>query len=330
MGETANIALMAKKVSDDIFGEFGWSRKGPIDTDWNCTTPEKHACQTHPSDVVQWYEAPYEDSKVFLNIDLKSYAVGSLKKAKVRGAITSLCKATDCANVSGEWRKHYGDDKSNYRCHGLLFVYNHDGEYDGDFEKLFVGMEFKELPLSNNNRVFVFSPDTVNYLANVAIDIRGSRGRAVPALPSIGKYGFYYPDLIGLHPKSQNQQAASIEVLLSPWQIIRYNDTDSTDEERIVRYIVYYRGKGESVDEFKYLFDAFFRFQMLGDDERILVKMPFADKDAHSHFQSAKDAYVADFYGLKEFRTRLNRIEFEPVTNIVKKFSEIHLGFENE
>ena len=318
---------MAKKVSDDIFSEFGWHQKGPEDVNWTCVASEKHELDTHPTDVVAWYADPYEDSKIFLNVDLKSYAIGSLQKAQIRGALTSLCKAVDCANVSAGWQKLYGDDGSNYRCHGLLFVYNHDGEYDGEFEKLFQAMETKDVPLGTPNRVFVFSPATVNYLATVAVDIQRARGNG--HLPSKGEYAFYYPDLIGARPKAQNQGAASVEMLLSPWQIIRFTKATETGSSRLsVHYIVYYRGAGASVDEFKYLFDAFFRFSLLGDEERISLRMPFADKDAAAYFDRAKDAYADEFFGLKEFRLRLNRITFEQVTNIVKVFSTTTLGME--
>ena len=179
------------------------SRRGK-DVNWPCVARDKHELDTHPSDVVQAYQDPYEDAKVFLNVDLKSYAVGSLKKAQVRGAVTSLCKAADCANVSSGWRNLYGDNTSNYRCHGLLFVYNHNGDYDGDFEKFFEFMDTKDAPLEASNRVFVFSPATVSYLATVANDLRGSRG--MDRLPSKKEYSFYYPDLIGTRPRSRTRQ----------------------------------------------------------------------------------------------------------------------------
>ena len=326
MPETTNTATMAKKASEEVFAEFGWQQRGPEDTNWDCVAREKHRLETHPSDVVQSYEDPYEDAKVFLNVDLKSYAVGSLKKPQIRGAVTDLCKAADCANVSAGWRNLYGDDARNYRCHGLLFVYNHDGEYDGDFEKLFAAMDTKDAALEIPNRVFVFSPDTVSYLATVANDLRGSRGTGL--LPSKKNYSFYYPDLIGRRPKTQNQAAASIEMLLSPWQLLRFMKAPDSGAALQVHYFVYYRGDGSSVDEFKYLFDALFRFQLLGDEERISVRMPFAHQDAAAHFDRAKDAYAGEFFGLREFRARLNRITFDPITTIVKQFSPIALGME--
>lgn len=327
MPETSNTAKMAKKLSEEIFSEFGWRQKGPEDQNWRCVSTEKHAATTHPSDVVQWYEDPYLDDKVFFNVDLKSYAVGSLKKAHIRSALTSLCKATDCANVSGGWRALFGDDQRNYRCHGLLFVYNHDGEYAGDFENLFESMDFKEVPLEGPNRVFVFSPATVSYLATVANDLQRCRGTG--NLPPRSEYSFYYPDLIGTRPKSQNQSVASVEVLLSPWQILRFLKLPDNGGRLQTNYFVYYRGDGSSVDEFKYLFDAFFRFQLLGDEERISLRMPFAHQNAAAHFDSAKDAYAAEFFGLKEFRARLNRITFDPITTIIKQYSTIALGMGN-
>jgi hypothetical protein len=326
MAETSNTAKMAKKVSDEIFAEFGWQQKGPQDVNWDCVAGEKHELDSHPSDVVECYEDPYEDAKVFLNVDLKSYAVGSLQKAQIRGAVTSLCKATDCANVSSGWRNLYGDDRRNYRCHGLLFVYNHDGDYQGDFEKFFEAMDTKDVPLEGPNRVFVFSPATVSYLATVANDLQRARG--TQRLPAVGDYSFHYPDLIGTRPKSQNQDVASVEMLLSPWQILRFAMSPKPGDRQQVHYFVYYRGDGSSVNEFKYLFDAFFRFQLLGDEECISVRMPFAHQDAAAHFARAKDDYAAEFFSLREFRTRLNRITFDPISTIMKRFSTTALGME--
>ena len=87
----------------------------------------------------------YKDAKVFLNVDLKSYAVGSLeKKHQVSSAGDQFLQGRRlCEREIYGWRNLYGDDTSNYRCHGLLFVYNHDGDYDGDFEKFFEFMDSK-------------------------------------------------------------------------------------------------------------------------------------------------------------------------------------------
>ena len=71
------------------------------------------------------------------------------------------------------------------------------------------------------------APATVSYLATVANDLRVL---AEPdRLPSKKEYSFSYPDLIGTRPKEQNQAAASIEVLLSPWQILRFTKASEPD-----------------------------------------------------------------------------------------------------
>ena len=54
--------------------------------------------------------------------------------------------------------------------------------------------------------------------------------------------------------------------------------------------------------------------------------MPFAHQDAAAHFERAKDDYAAEFFSLKEFRIRLNRITFDPITTIIKRFSPVALG----
>src|SRR6478609_9122698 len=125
MSETENIARMASKVSDELFGVFGWRKTGPVNENWSCVA-ESHGTTTHPSDVVLSYDDPYRDLTIFWTIDLKSYAAGTITKGKVRTACASLVKSVECANVSQDWQSKYVDVDGNWRCDGLLFVYNHD------------------------------------------------------------------------------------------------------------------------------------------------------------------------------------------------------------
>jgi hypothetical protein len=328
MSETTQTAKMAQRLSKELFAIFGWNQIGPEDHDWACASQELHSSQTHPSDLVMWYDDPYEDCRIVLNSDLKSYGVGSLTKAKVRGAIRSLCKATDCANVSVGWRNLYDCEGVNYQVHGLLFIYNHDGQYHGDFDGILDKLEDKELLLSNRNRVHVFSPATVSYLEMISHDIELEKARRVNAGKS-PRFSFYYPDLVELHPKTQNKNCASIEALQSAWQIVRIYGIQQDPASAIAtEYLVYYRGQGETVDEFKYMLDAFFRYQMLGDDESITLKMPFASQNAAAKFQQAKDAYASDFYELKEFKSRLGRIQLGSIKKITDNFSTVQLGMD--
>lgn len=73
MGETANIARMAEKLSDDLFSEFFWEKTGPMNENWGCEDKEKHKVETHPSDVVFYYDEPYSHTRTYVNCDLKSW-----------------------------------------------------------------------------------------------------------------------------------------------------------------------------------------------------------------------------------------------------------------
>lgn len=58
MSETSKIALMAMKLSDEVFSEFFWTKVGPEDQNWPCEDKVLHGVDTHPADVV-W--RPFED-----------------------------------------------------------------------------------------------------------------------------------------------------------------------------------------------------------------------------------------------------------------------------
>ncbi len=111
MAETANIAKMAKLISDDLFAEFFWQQVGPIDTNWTCENQDLHNVKTHPSDVVFFYNNPYSLSRTYVNVDLKSYATGSITKAKITPSIESLAKSVSCAEKSQEWQERFIHDR---------------------------------------------------------------------------------------------------------------------------------------------------------------------------------------------------------------------------
>jgi hypothetical protein len=138
MAETANIAKMAEKISADVFSVFGWESRALANHNWNCVELEKHhkkkGIKTHPTDAVFSYLDPYLGQQVYVNTDLKSYSSGSLESLDLTRSLRSLARATECANKSQEWQQLFVETGSNHSVIGLLFVYNHDGEYDKDFE----------------------------------------------------------------------------------------------------------------------------------------------------------------------------------------------------
>jgi len=82
MSETSNIAKMAELLSSELFSEFLWKRTGPVDQDWKCVL-ESHHKNTHPSDVVFYYDEPYEPVRTYVNCDLKSYSADTISAAQI-------------------------------------------------------------------------------------------------------------------------------------------------------------------------------------------------------------------------------------------------------
>jgi len=106
MAETANISKMAEKVSKEIFSEFFWEKIGTMDFNWTCIQ-DRHNKKTHPTDVVFRYEHPYDNKFININFDLKSYKKDSISVTSIRKALESLALASECTQLSDEWKKVY-------------------------------------------------------------------------------------------------------------------------------------------------------------------------------------------------------------------------------
>jgi len=145
MPETTNIAKMAEKLSIELFDVFFWKQVGPHNHSWSCEERELHSSKTHPSDVVFYYDEPYSPERAYINCDLKSYGTGSINTNSVKSAIESLARALTCAEKSEEWRTNYIHNHVSAKIYGLLFVYNHDGEYDKDFNKHLDAIQHEKL-----------------------------------------------------------------------------------------------------------------------------------------------------------------------------------------
>ncbi|WP_438040228.1 hypothetical protein [Sorangium sp. So ce128] len=323
MAETDNIARMAEKVGEEIFDVFGWTRRPPVNQNWSCSV-ESHGKLTHPSDVVFWYDDPYRVERIYWNVDLKSYGAATITKAKVAGAIASLGKSVECANVSAGWQQLYGDDENTWRCDGLLFVYNHDGEFDKDFCKIVEEVDPANLRLPPRRRMAIIGPPDVSYLVNVAQDIVTLRGRKKIPLEPVATE-FWYPDLVRPKRREQSSSAATIEMLTGPWITIHIRP-DYNGGKR--EFLVYYRNRGTSIEEFKYLIDSFFRFQMLAVDRdtEIAVRLVDSDGAGIANFNKAKEQISTSLYGLG--KVRLDRVRCESVPLVRRRFSEIEIGME--
>jgi hypothetical protein len=306
MAETAPTARMAEWLSDQIFDEFGWQRRPPRDTNWACVTARHHKKEgkkVHTSDAVFTYDHPYQHDQTYLTTDLKSYASSSIQKAKIRDALRSLAESADCANKSEEFQKLYVNDASAWKVEGLLFVLNNDSKFSDDFYTKFESIASSGFKLKPHLRLFVLGPEEVRYLLTVAADIRDEFGKG--RLPQRDKRTFFHPNLYRARPKSNYTPSAPIETLLAPWQIL-YHSNPATSTSG---FYLYYRGKGETPDEFKFIIDYLFRFHLVHQNVPIVVKITRGDKAAITNFEIAKEQYGRDYHKLPEFMDRLKLIE---------------------
>jgi len=221
---------MAEHVHRTCLMEFGWDQVGPRDQNWECVIPS-HGKQTHPSDIVFHYSNPYSegDLRTYVTTDLKSYSTGSLTKASLRNAIQSLILSTECANVSQSFQEHYTRPSGNIEVVGLLFIYNHDSSYDKVFRSVLIhSMESISCELRQGQRVFVMGPEDVLYAHDIATDIKLQRGDGHYPSNKLD-LEFFYPDLVRRKANHSQNKAASLEMLLSPYQIVRYKTLNGAD-----------------------------------------------------------------------------------------------------
>lgn len=349
MSETASIADMADKVSRDIFRWFKWERLDLMDQNFSCRKPDKHAPKrenhTHPVDVLFHYVDPYINKRILLNTDLKSYAKRSITSDQVRKSLQSLAKTIDCARVSSEWRERYTLGSDQYEIRGLLFIYNHDGEYHKDFYDVFKKdpndktkkpVRIESIPIIKGQQIHIVEPQTINYLATVISDMNKlHQERSFPEK----NYYFHYPDL-HLHKANGNRsdRPATIEMLCSPYLIIEHDEIKKLNEATGVvevcypkGFVVYYNKPGSDVNEFIYLFDTLSKCQILDDKVNIRIRVANSkyNHDIHSVFKRAIISY-AQGWGFDNYKkARLEEIEIDVIETSKTVFSPVEIGWRN-
>ena len=257
---------MAERLSNELFPVFGWKGVGPTNQNWKCDDATHHL-STHPSDVVFYYDEPYEDIRTYLNCDVKSYKKGSITVASVRTAIESLAKAVACAEKSPAWQNMYSHNNVTPAICGLLFIYNHDGEYDKDFQTILNQISPSQLALPKGAKLIVLGPQEVSWLNNVRYDIENSRGKG--KLPPATRCQFLYPDLVRrklIHSKTH--AAATVEALSSPWIMLESQNADGNRSG----VDIYYRDLGDTQDEFMYLIDWLLHYNIVHNGISIRIQ----------------------------------------------------------
>jgi len=320
MSETGNIEELAKIVSDDIFKWFKWNVCPVKDTDWACVTPD-HKKKTHPADAVFYYDDPYSGSSVYINTDLKSYKKGSISATGLSKALVSLSMAVECANISEDWQKKYlVADFGFDRVIGMLFIFNHDNEFDKDLADIVESIEFEKIHIQESVKLILLDPLKIRTLVNVVNDMKGLV--ADNSLPRT-EYTFFYPDLVMAKRHGEEWcQPASIEALTSPWLIIKHKNTNQIEEG----FLIYYHMDGDTVDEFVYLIDAMSHYQMLLSNKPIRVRFTDPGGEAANNFNKAKIEYLK-MWGADEAReAQLNRIEARTISRVLPNYCPMEIG----
>jgi hypothetical protein len=322
MAETANIADLASRISNEIFSWLKWEYRPLRDVDWECVL-EKHRKKTHPSDVVFHYQDPYSGKIVYLNTDLKSYKASSITKGAIQQALMSLNLSVECANISQDWQEkfllsHAGPSEVV----GLLFIYNHDNEFDKDLYRYIEKIKIQNLDVREKNKIFILGPNKIMNLLDIVYDIKGLVADSVMTRPDA--YTFFYPDLV--LSKSHGDpwsHAASIEVITGPWMIIKHRAIQGQLEEG---YLIYYMRNGSEVDEFVYFIDALSRFQMLLSENPIRIRLVDSVENAANNFDVAKDKYLREWGQDPQRKRRLDGISIETVPARQTRISFTEVG----
>jgi len=325
MAETKNIAEMATILSNDLFGEFLWTKTGPTDTNWPCEEKDQHKVATHPSDVVFYYDNPYSLSRTYVNCDLKSYASDTISKAKLVPAIESLARSVSCAEKSSEWQQRFLHDHVNHDICGLLFVYNHDGEYDKNFRVLLSDAKPKLTDLPKQSKLFVLGPEDIFWLNNVRYEIVQMRGKGI--IPAREHCRFFYPNLVRRNNvQPDKSRAATLEMLTGPWIVLSYADPQEARDG----YVIFYRGSGDSVPEFLYFIDYLMYYQVLQANTDVYLRTLQTALNAPALFEKAVQEYTEQCENSEEIRERLGAINYAQINDIHTQFSQIEIGMDND
>jgi hypothetical protein len=355
-GETEAIAKMAERVSQDILDWFRWSRVKLPNQNFDCVKgvihAPKKASHTHPVDAVFWYHDPYLNRAVYFNTDLKSYAVGSIDASQIFPALKSLAHTIDCARVSEEWQDRYVLAQAPYEVRGMLFVYNHDAEYDKGFYELLTKSvtrrtskqpkprepntpRLESIPIQDGQSIHIVEPRLISYLTTVIADTQ--RLHTEGSFPE-QQYEFFYPEL-KLHKTNgaKLERPATIEMLAGPYLIIRhdkvvkYSESTKALEDRYPEgFVIYYNRAGESAEEFVYFLDILSGYQILDGDQKIRVRIAHHSPalDVKSNFKRAISLYAQE-WGFDRYKlARLEAIEMAEVEVAKYSFSRVDIGWE--
>lgn len=314
MSERVNIARLAEIVSEQIFSKFGWQTIGPPNESWDCTEPTTHGVKDHPTDVTFVYEDPYSAANVHLLTDLKSYASGSIADYPLKHAIESLAQAVACAKTNKNWKRLYLKDGGTWEVHGLLFIYNHDSEYDRTFSAQLHSIFQQKINIPNGVKLYILGPDDIWYLNEILTDLAQLTydGKITADKKSVNF--FYRSESRTRVAGPQRGLNATIDVLKGKYQLIKYTGTGQHGGEKEQGCLVYYRGKGNEAKEFILLIDMLRSHSLLDTVEHIEIRCPRAGEYAAVSFKRAIMQYSE--HPVHKDLPILKKIKFSSVASV--------------
>ncbi|ENK6377251.1 hypothetical protein N3K59_01625 [Acinetobacter baumannii] len=326
MAETEAIGKMAELISEDIFQHFRWSRIGSKNLNWDCvkiTEHKKEVTKTHPADVVFCYKDPYTENTIFMHTDLKSYGKNTIASKDFTSVLKSLAQQIDCAEVSESWKEKFLKANTNYIIHGLLFVYNHNSNADISLINKLSAIKPKAIQLQSNKRIFVFDPIDIGWL----IDVSNGISQLCFKSKIEKDYCFFYPQKT-FQGVDGFEESATVELLKSNVIILK-----SSKRSRSLNLKVFYRGRGETIEEFQYLLDYFRHNQFLEHiEDRIEIFFHSSvNKNAANLFDKSRVEYIEKYTKTQETMTIcINAITVNGLDHIDKSvsFNENIIGME--
>lgn len=314
MSERINIAAMAETVSNDMFGKIGWSIVGPPNESWVCSEPALHEVKDHPTDVTFVYDDPYTRRTVHLLTDLKSYAAGSIQDYPLKNAIESLASAVQCAKTNPSWKELYLQEGNEPEIQGLLFIYNHDSEYDKNFAAQLKRIFEQDMVIPNGVKLYIMGPDDIWYLGEILNDIANlSRNEEINQDKNALSF-YYHSDSRERIASNQKGSLATIDVLKGKYQILRYVGSGKKGGEKDQGVLIYYRGPCKESKEFILLIDMLRSFGLLDIADVIKIRCPRAESKASVNFQKAIKVY-SDHPG-DRILEKLKKIEYSSIASV--------------
>lgn len=352
MAETKNIDEIAGIISSKIFHELRWSSSDETDINWDCcmeshltkiqiTARDKAISEsrepkskTHPTDVVFSYVDPYDDEITqYIQTDLKSYNKTTMENnSAILKTIRSLSQQVECANRSQQWREKFNNDPNGRNIvHGLLFIYNHDNEYDAELLSKISTTAVAGHNLPENSMMAIFDPKLIRFLLSVTEEIDKRRNipvrtgqineQLLQKIPEFEECSFFYPDKHNKVSTKGVNLPASIEMITSGMLFYSYQHNYLRDDEenRVVNKVlnIFWHENVTLKEQFVFILEYIINYQLLNQFDRIFIMTPFAS--ASSALLTAAINSYARMYSFNrvQLQTFKDKIKSLPIHNQV-------------